>query len=139
LRWVRKNADADTLRTINRATNRPIGFSADTVDTAFDGMRGGGGHAIRHLQNDGLIPNTGSLASRVDAFKGVTRNILTNPSKTFDHPLGPPNNSTLTRGFAGTVNGERVVVFVAKEGSYQGRVISAFKPSPQQVSNWGLQ
>ena len=97
-------------------------------------MRSGGGHAIRHLRDEGLIPNAGSLSSQVSAFEDLTSPILTSPSKTFDWTLG----TTRTRAFAGSVGGRQVVVFVAKEGPYQGRVLSAVVPDANQVTPGGV-
>jgi hypothetical protein len=97
-------------------------------------MRSGGGHAIRHLRDEGLIPNTGSLSSQVSAFEDMTSPILTSPSRTFDWTLG----STRTRAFAGSASGKQVVVFVAKQGPYQGRVLSAVVPDANQMTQWGL-
>ncbi len=114
--------------------NCNIGFSADTVRSAYQGMRSGGGHAMRHLIKEGLIPNAGSLAQRAQQFERLTSPILTSPSKTFDWVLG----GTSTRAFAGTAAGRQVVRFVAKEGPYQGRVLSSVVPDAKQVVQWGL-
>jgi hypothetical protein len=97
-------------------------------------MRGGGGHASRHLVDEGLIPNSGSLASRVELFEDLTTPLLTSPAKTFDWRLG----KTATCAFAGDVGGTSVVVFVAKGGPYQGVVVSAVVPDANQVAQWGL-
>lgn len=35
----------------------PIGWTQDTVGDAFTDLNKGGGHAMRHLKDDGLIPN----------------------------------------------------------------------------------
>jgi RHS repeat-associated protein len=111
-----------------------FGFTSDTVTSAFQGMRSGGGHAMRHLIDEGLIPNAGSLAGRAKLFEKLTAPILEHPTSTFDWALGP----TATRGFAGEIGGTRVVVFVAKEGPFQGRVLSAVVPDANQVIKWGL-
>lgn len=116
------------------ATKGAIGFSDDAVGSAYQGMRSGGGHAIRHLRDEGLISNSGSLASQVSQFENLTSPILRSPSSTFDWRLG----NTLTRGFAGESRGRQVVVFVAKEGPYQGRVLSAVVPDASQMAQWGL-
>lgn len=96
------------------ATNTAIGFTDDAVGSAYQGMRSGGGHAMRHLIDEGLIPNSGSLASRASTFQDLTSPILTNPSATFNWRLG----DTATRAFAGQAGGRQVVVFVATEGPY---------------------
>jgi len=114
--------------------NATCGFSTDTVASAFQGMRSGGGHAMQHLIDEGLIPNAGSLQTRAAIFQRLISPILTHPSKTFDWRVG----NTLARAFAGEAGGKRVVVFVAKAGPYQGRVISAVVPTAKQVAEWGL-
>jgi hypothetical protein len=111
-----------------------IGFTDDAVASAYQGMNGGGGHAIRHLVEEGLIPNAGSLASRVQAFQDLTSPILRNPAAAFDWKLG----GTATRAFAGEAGGRPVVVFVAKEGPFHGRVLSAIVPDAAQMAQWGL-
>lgn len=111
-----------------------IGFTDDAVASAYQGMRSGGGHASRHLVDAGLIPNSGSLSSRVALFEDLTSPILRSPSRTFDWRLG----DTATRAFAGEAGGQRVVVFVAKEGPYQGRVVSAVVSDSGQIAQWGL-
>ncbi|MFD8994022.1 Hint domain-containing protein [Streptomyces abikoensis] len=115
--------------------NCEIGFTADTVSSAFKDMRGGGGHAMRHLIDDGIIPNKGSVATKAQIFEEKLSPILTVPEKTFDWKLG----GTMSKGFAGKVDGRTVVVFVAKEGPYQGSVISAVAPDAQGLAKWGLQ
>ena len=113
---------------------RAVGFADDVVASAFQGMRSGGGHAMRHLLSAGLIPNAGSLASRGQAFERLTSSILRRPSASFDWKLG----GTAARAFAGEAGGQQVVVFVAKEGPYQGRILSAIVPDASQVAQWGL-
>ena len=53
-----------------------IGFADDAVGSAYQGMRSGGGHAMRHLIDEGLIPNSGTLASRAGTFQNLTSPIL---------------------------------------------------------------
>jgi len=89
---------------------------------------------MRHLVDEGLIPNSGSLASRAGMFEDLASPILRGPTKTFDWRLG----DTATRAFAGNAGGKQVVIFVAKEGPYQGRVLSAVVPDAGQVAQWGL-
>ncbi len=119
----------------NCGTGGAIGFSDDAVGSAFDGMNSGGGHAIRHLRDEaGLIANRRSLASQVADFQRLTSPILRSPTHTFDWRVG----DTAARGFAGMVQGQQVVVFVAKEGLYQRRVLTAVVPRGNQGSMWGL-
>ncbi len=119
----------DAARAGGGLADSAIGFAPGTAGTAFTAMNGGGGHAIRHLQGN-LIPNTGSLASRVDAFKALATPILESPTHTADWRIG----ATLGRAFLGKVNGTDLVVVVAKEGPYQGQVISSFVPDANQLS-----
>ncbi|MFE2872138.1 RHS repeat-associated core domain-containing protein [Embleya sp. NPDC059259] len=115
-----------------------VGFTEDTVGTAFDGMRGGGGHAIRHLfgERDGpsVLPNKGSPDAKMKAFQEAATPILTHPTKTFDWRMG----DAMTKAFAGKVNGRDVVIFVAKDGPYAGKVISAVAPDAAKAALWGL-
>jgi hypothetical protein len=53
---------------------------------------------------------------------------------TFDWRVG----GTMSRAFAGPAGGRTVVVFVAKEGPYQGRVLSAVAPNAARMGQWGL-
>ncbi|MFG2999576.1 polymorphic toxin-type HINT domain-containing protein, partial [Streptomyces sp. NPDC048340] len=110
------------------------GFSLDTVGTAYENMNKGGGHAIRYLVRDGLIPNAGSLPQRVEQFKKLTSHILTNPTKTFDWKTG----NTPARAFAGMVDGKHVVLMVAKEGPHAGKVLTSYIPDADQIIEWGL-
>ncbi|MXM68835.1 hypothetical protein GR925_36930, partial [Streptomyces sp. HUCO-GS316] len=110
------------------------GFTQDTVADAFTDLNKGGGHAMRHLKDDGLIPNKGSVASQLEYFKQNFSQVLTSPDKTFDWKTG----GTQARGFAKKVNGQVVVIMVAKEGPYQGKVITAMKPGPKNLAKWGL-
>jgi hypothetical protein len=110
-------------------------FSPITVGDAFNGMNKGGGHAIRKLRDDdGIIPNKGSLASQVAIFKEKIAPVLVNPEKTFDWKIG----DTRSRGYSGEVDGRLVVVFVAQEGAYQGKVLSAWVATPENIAKWGL-
>ncbi|MDI5912012.1 polymorphic toxin-type HINT domain-containing protein, partial [Streptomyces sp. 12257] len=112
----------------------PIGFTEDTVADAFTGMNKGGGHAIRHLITDGLIPNKGSVASQVKYFQDNFGHVLTSPEKTFDWKIG----GTQAKGFAKKVGGKVVVIFVAKEGPYQGKILSSMVPGAKNMTKWGL-
>jgi hypothetical protein len=89
---------------------------------------------MRHLIDEGLIPNAGNLASRANLFERLTSPILTNPAKTFDWRLG----DTMARAFAGEVGGKHVMAFVVKEGPFLGRVMSALVPDAYQVLQLGL-
>jgi RHS repeat-associated protein len=128
-------AEAGTAEgVVARGGGRAIGFADDAVGSAFQGMRSGGGHAMRHLIDEGLIPNAGSLASRAQKFQDLVAPILSNPTKTFGWRIG----GTAAQAFAGSAGGRQVVAFVAKEGPYQGRVLSAIVPDAAQIAQWGL-
>ncbi|WP_138985732.1 RHS repeat domain-containing protein, partial [Xanthomonas sacchari] len=111
-----------------KVSKKAIGFASGLADTAMSGMRGGGGHAIRHLEGV-VIPNVGSLQSRVDAFKNIARPILENPTHTADWKIG----ATQGRAFLGNVGGHDVVIVVAKDGPLEGKVISSFIPDANQL------
>jgi RHS repeat-associated protein len=112
----------------------PIGFTEDTVSSAYQNMNKGGGHAIRHFEEEGLISNRGSLSSRVQEFEEKTRHILAHPEKTFNWSV----RGTKCRAFIGEIDGTKVVLFVAKEGPYVGKVLSAGKVKPEQAASWGI-
>lgn len=105
---------ADTAAT---AAKGVAGFAPGAAETALTGMRNGGGHAIRHLEGT-LIPNTGSLQSRVDAFKVLATPILENPLHATNWRIG----ATEGRAFLGNVNGNNLVIVVAKDGPHQGNL-----------------
>ena len=108
---------------------KALGFVRGLGVTAVQGMRAGGGHAIRHLEAGGLIPSVGSLTSRVRVFEHIAVPILENPTDTFPWTLG----GLPTRGFLGTYQGQQIAIFVAQEGPYQGKVVAAFMPTPAQL------
>lgn len=91
------------------------------------------GEGTPRMTGDGkrIAMTSGATAS---SPPDLTSPILQNPSATFNWRLG----DTATRAFAGQAGGRQVVVFVAKEGPYQGRVISAVVPDANQVAQWGL-
>jgi len=104
------------------------GLTQDMAEAAFAGMRNDGGHAIRHLEGT-LIPDSGPLQSRVNAFKTLATPILENPIHVADWRIGVTDG----RAFLGNVNGQSVVVVVAQNGPYQGKVISSFIPDTNQL------
>lgn len=128
----------DAAREADEAADRAEGalaLSDEAAGDALTGMRNDGGHAIRHLRDEGLIPNRGSLASQVEQFSTLTRPILTAPSSTFSWRLG----GTQSVGYVGKApDGTDVVVFVATEGPYKGKVISAVVPDANQRTQWGI-
>lgn len=61
--------------------------------------------------------------------------VLERPLATFDHVLrgGAP-----VKGFLGEVNGQQVVLFIYKQGPYQGQLATSVVPSANQLSKWGI-
>jgi hypothetical protein len=114
-----------------------VGFAQGAAESAFQGMRGGGGHAMRKLIDEGLIPNSGSLASRTTLFQKLLAPVLQNPTHTFNWSVGGPGG-VKSKGFIGKVGGRDVFVFVAKEGPYQGRVLTSGVVQESDWALWGL-
>jgi hypothetical protein len=85
------------------AAETAVGFADDAVVSAYQGMRSGGGRAIRHLRDEGLIANSGSLSSQVAEFEQLTSPILRAPTRTFDGRVG----ETMTRAFAAEAGVDR--------------------------------
>ncbi len=112
----------------SEGAGKAIGFAKGTTQTALSEMRGGGGHAIRKLEGK-LIPNTGSLASRVEAFSQIAKPILENPMHTANWRVG----ATQGRVFLGKVGDDMLAIVVASEGPYQGKVLTAFIPDVNQL------
>lgn len=110
------------------------GLSEADAKAAYEGMNNGGGHAIRHLLKDGVIPKKGSLASQVAKMRELTQPILQNPLKRFPWSV----SGTPCEAYYGLVNGTRVVLAVAKEGPYAGKVLTSVVPDATQVAKWGL-
>ncbi|TWT59741.1 Ig-like domain-containing protein [Rubinisphaera italica] len=104
------------------------GLTDDAAESALDGMRNDGGHAMRHLVGD-LIPNSGTLANRLDTFKQIANEILRNPEHVAPWRIG----ATQGTAYLGTSGGRRVVIVVADEGPYAGKVISSFIPDENQL------
>jgi hypothetical protein len=107
---------------------RPPGLSEVEASNVLTGMREGG-HAIRHLQGV-LIPNTGSLESRVEAFRLVVTPVLENLQHVSNWQVG----GTQGRAYLGMVDGQNIVVVVALDGPFQGKVITAFIPDANQLA-----
>ncbi|WP_010582405.1 hypothetical protein [Schlesneria paludicola] len=108
-----------------------IGFAPGTANSALDGMNAG--HAVRHLVGD-VIPNSGSLASKVDKFRKLVVPILEKPLKSFN---GWPG-TTQVRIFIGEVGGRKLAVLVAKEGHLQGKIVTSYFPNPRKLQSLGL-
>ncbi|WP_256574731.1 polymorphic toxin-type HINT domain-containing protein, partial [Pseudomonas sp. PA15(2017)] len=115
-----------------------VGFSDDAAKSALSNV-GRVDHSARHLIDAGIITaNSGSKAAR-QAFHEIGQAILTNPTKTFDHVM--TQGGQAVKGFYGKVNGSDVVIFVAKEPRGKiaaGDIVTAIKPSAQQMKNFGL-
>lgn len=110
------------------------GLHQDGALAATVGLRNNGGHAMRYLIEAGLMPNAGRLEDRLYTFQKIVTPVLQYPDKTFEWRLG----GTTCEAYAGYHNGERLVVFVAKEGPWAGKVLSAFTPNPANIAKWGL-
>ncbi|MFY3286032.1 hypothetical protein ACOTEE_12010 [Achromobacter xylosoxidans] len=64
---------------------------------------------------------------------------MTNPEKTFDHVMSQGGQAV--KGFYRKINGADVIIFVAKENVGKiaaGDIVTAIKPSVQQMRNFGL-
>jgi RHS repeat-associated protein len=105
------------------------GFAPGTAQSALDGMRKEGGHAIRHLIEENLIANRGTLASQRAAFSRIAIPILENPTHTAPWRMGGDQG----RAFLGVVDGRNVAIVVATAGPWQGKVIGAFVPDSNQL------
>ncbi|MCO6059746.1 hemagglutinin repeat-containing protein [Pseudomonas sp. MOB-449] len=115
-----------------------VGFADDAARAALSNI-GRVDHSARHLIDAGIIiANSGSKAAR-QAFQEIGRAILTNPTKTFDHVM--TQGGQAVKGFYGKIDGNDVVIFVAKEARGKiavGDIVTAIKPSAQQMKNFGL-
>lgn len=107
---------------------REIGLAPAAAESALNGMRNGGGHAIRHIEGT-LIPKTGSLQSRVEAFKALATPILENPIHSTNWRIG----ATEATAYLGKSAGQNVAIVVAKDGPHAGKVIGAFIPDANQL------
>jgi hypothetical protein len=91
-------------------------------------------HGTRHLTDMGVLPAwSGSKSPQI--IRESLGSVLERPTSTFDHVL---RGGTRVEGFLGEVNGQRVAVFVFKEGPYQGQLASSVVPSPSQLAKWGV-
>ncbi|MHC3908037.1 hypothetical protein ACMZ4X_01253 [Achromobacter marplatensis] len=99
----------------------PIGLTPDDAQSALADIRGDGGHAIRHLEG-GVIPNTGSLESRVKSLKDIAIPVLQEPTHVADWRIG----ATEGRALVGSAEGRNIVRVVAKGGPMKGKIISSF-------------
>jgi hypothetical protein len=107
---------------------REIGLAPAAAEGALNGMRNGGGHAIRHIEGT-LIPKTGSLQSRVEAFKALATPILEKPIHSTNWRIG----ATEATAYLGKSAGQNVAIVVAKDGPHAGKVIGAFIPDANQL------
>lgn len=121
-----------------KATNGVVGFSEEAAKAALSNI-GRVDHSARHLIDAGVITaNSGSKAAR-EAFQEIGETILTSPAKTFDHVMA--QGGQRVKGFYGNIDGNDVVIFVAKEARGKiaaGDIVTAITPSPQQMKNFGL-
>lgn len=108
------------------------GLDSVAAREAMTGMRGGGGHAIRHLEEQGLIGNKGSLASRVEQARSVSEPILQSPTQRFPWRQG----NTPGEIFLGEHNGRQVAVHRATEGPHAGKVTSIYAVDERNLAAW---
>lgn len=115
-----------------------IGLTDNAANLALSNI-GRVDHAGHNLIKAGVIPgNPGSNTAR-QAFRDLGQNILTNPTRTFDHVMRRGGQSVT--GFLGQTNGQNVIIFVAKEVRGKigvGDIVTAIKPSAQQLLNFGI-
>lgn len=120
------------------APNRPIGFASGAADSALANV-GRVDHASIHLIDEGLIAGSkGSTVAR-NGFRDAARPILENPLQTFDHVMA--RSGQPVKGFVGEINGQQVVIFVAKAPNGKiaaGDIVTSVVPGPQQAVNWGI-
>jgi RHS repeat-associated protein len=90
-------------------------------------------HGTRHLTDAGLLPTWRGTTSP-GIIRGSLGPVLERPMATFDHSLG----GTAVRGFLGELNGQRIAVFVFKEGPLQGQLATSYVPSAAQLAKWGF-
>ena len=120
------------------ATNTPIGFAPGAADDALSNI-GRVDHSARNLLDQGVRQGTSGSKAVRSAFQDGARSILENPAQTFDHVMA--QGGQRVKGFVGEINGQKVVVFVAKEARGKvaaGDLVTAIVPSPQQAANWGI-
>ena len=87
-----------------------------------------------HLRQTGLVHDSGRLSAQVERLQELTEPILRRPDWTFQWRLG----ATRTTAFVGRAEGRDVVVFVASEGKWAGKVLSAYEPSAERLAGWGI-
>lgn len=117
-----------------QAARRVAGLTPELAEAALDGMRNEGGHAMRHLVEQGIIPNKGVFASRLEQFKQIVNPILQSPEHVFQWKVG---NSPST-AYASKVGEDWIVVFVADSGKWAGKVISTVTAEAADILKWGL-
>lgn len=105
------------------------GLLDDAANAALTGMRNNGGHAMRKLVGN-LIPNSGRFADRLLVFKEIAGGILRNP----EHVALWRTGADQGIGYLGTVGGKKVLVVVASEGPWAGKVISTIFPDANQLA-----
>lgn len=111
-----------------------LGFSEDAARAALSNI-GRIDYSARHLIEAGIIT---AKAAR-QAFQEIGQIILTNPKKNFDHVMSQGGQAV--KGFYRKINGDDVIIFVAKENVGKvaaGDIVTEIKPSVQQMRNFGL-
>ena len=129
IRTPKPAAGTVVARTAGRLAARGLGNEA--AEAALAGMRSGGGHAIRHIISEGIISDTGTLASRMDAFRRIALPILTRP---LGRPFAWRIGETQATGFLGRTAGRWIAVLVAEDGPWAGKVVAGLVPDPNQLA-----
>ena len=96
-------------------------------------------HASRHLIDSGVITASPNSRAAREAFQAIGRNILTNPTRTFDHVM--TRGGQAVKGYYGQVDGVDVIIYIAKEprGAIMvGDIVTSIVPTAQQMLNLGL-
>lgn len=127
---VQRSAGADAVR----VPADGLGVAVDDKDGSPDPQELVYDYDLAGNQTLWSSPGRTRRESCEKAFERITSPILTSPAKAFDWKVG----DTMAQGFSGRASGKNVVVYVAKEGPYQGRVISAIVPDAHQVAKMGL-
>ncbi|MBA4495505.1 RHS repeat-associated core domain-containing protein [Paenactinomyces guangxiensis] len=88
-------------------------------------------HSFKHAKDLGF----GNWNKQTSTeWKNYIRNVLENPSKSFDNVLGRDK----VKGFYKEVDGNNVAVYIYKDGKYQGQVATVVRLNQNQLSKFGL-
>ena len=128
------------LRGAPKKLLRPkTGMTNKAAEFALSGMNKSGGHAMRRaINNYGLIPNVGNHATKFAKFKKIFTPFLTSPyGKPFrwtgKDNLGKVSALGYLRKIPVQGKEQWLMIQVALEGPFAGKVISLIKPKPNQL------